>query len=50
MHPAQKDDGSIYWEYVLLYVDDVLCISERPEDIIRKEIGKYFLIRDESIG
>ena len=27
MHLAQKEDGSGYWEYVLLYVDDALCIS-----------------------
>jgi len=50
MRPAQTDDGSTYYEYVLLYVDDILCISLRPEDIIRNEIGKYFHMKEESIG
>ena len=50
MRPAQTDDGFFYWEYVLLYVDDVLCISLRPEEIIRNEIGKYFHLKEESIG
>ena len=50
MRPAQKDDGSTYWEYVLLYVDDALCISQRAESVIRTEIGKYFYVKEESIG
>ena len=27
MRPAQAADGSIYYEFVLLYADDILCIS-----------------------
>ena len=50
MSSVQTDDGSTYYEYVLLYVDDILCISLRPEDIIRNEIGKYFHMKEESIG
>ena len=34
-------DGSEYWEYVLLYVDDCLCISHRPREVLEKEIVKY---------
>ena len=29
MREALKDDGTAYWEYILLYVDDALVISER---------------------
>jgi len=50
MRAAQKDDGSTYWEYVLLYVDDALCISMNAENILRKEIGKYFYVKEGSVG
>jgi len=39
-----------YYEYALLYVDDVLVISENAESVLRKEIGQHFVLRDESIG
>ena len=42
MCPSTKSDGSPYYEYVLLYVDDVLVISEQGEHVLRKELGKYF--------
>ena len=45
-----KLDGQEYYEYVLLYVDDCLVISHKPEAILRKEIGKYFRLKEESIG
>ena len=50
MREAVKSDGSKYWEYVLLYVDDALCISENPEKILREGIGEYFALKEESIG
>ena len=50
MRPSKKDDGSEYWEYILLYMDDALVISDRGEDIIRKELGRCFYIKEESIG
>ena len=45
-----KADGSPYYEYVLLYTDDALVISERGEQILRAEIGRYFELKEESIG
>ena len=48
--PATKADGSEYYEYALLYVDDVLMISENAEEVLRKEIGKYFTLKKGSIG
>ena len=50
MRPAQKADGTEYWEYVLLYVDDALVISENGKEILVKEIGKYFTMNPGSIG
>ncbi len=50
MRPAKKANGDDYWEYVLLYTDDVLCVSMNTEHIIRNEIGKYFKVKEKSIG
>ena len=50
MRPAEKADGSSYYEYVLLYVDDTLVISENAEKILREEIGRYFELKEESVG
>ena len=50
MRCAIKSDGGEYWEYVLLYCDDVLVISDNGEATLRNEIGKYFELKEESIG
>ena len=50
MRPAVKGDGTTYYEYVLLYVDDCLVVSHRAEYILKEEIGKYFPFKPESIG
>ena len=50
MRPKVKSDGSEYWEYVLLYCDDTLVISKDGEQVLREEIGKYFELKEESIG
>ena len=50
MREATKTDGTDYWYYVLLYVDDCLVVSEHGENILREEIGKYFKLKEKSIG
>ena len=50
MRATKKNDGSEYWEYVLLYTDDVLVVSEHGEKFLRTELGKYFELKEESIG
>ena len=50
MRPGTKADGSAYWQYVLLYTDDILAIMEEPEKYIREELGTYFTIKEKSIG
>ena len=50
MRPAIKSDGNTYYEYILLYVDDTLMVSENAESILRNELGRYFHLKEESIG
>ena len=50
MRPGTKDNGTKYWSYVLLYVDDILAIMEDPELFIRDELGKRFTVKEKSIG
>ena len=49
MRRAVKDNGDDYWEYMLLYVDDALCISEYPKEALM-EIDKYFMMKPDSIN
>jgi hypothetical protein len=36
MRPAEKPDGcTYYYEYELVYVDDILILSHKPIDIIK---------------
>ena len=50
MREAQKGNVQHYWENVLLYVDNALCVSERGEDVLRNELGKYFYIKQKPIA
>ena len=50
MRPTVLVNGDEVYEYVLLYTDDCLVISDKAESILRNEIGKYFTLKDESIG
>ena len=47
---AMKDDGRDYYQYVLLYTDDILTIMQNPEDFIRHDIGKRVVVKPNSIG
>ena len=49
MRMAKKDNGDSYYEYLLLYVDDALAISERPKEQLM-EIDKYFKLKPDSVG
>ena len=50
MREAVKSDETQYWEYILLYVDDCLVVSKNGEKVFRNEIGKYFTLKETSIG
>jgi hypothetical protein len=50
MRPALKSDGTEYYEYLLLYTDDALCVSENAETTLRQQLGRYFPLKEGSIG
>jgi hypothetical protein len=50
MRPATHSNGTEYYEYILLYTDDALVISENAEKVLRNELGRYFQLKEESIG
>ena len=47
---VKEEDNSPYWEYVLLYVDDALCVSMDPKSVLENEIGKYWTLKPGSLG
>ena len=47
---SKRSTGEEYYEYVLLYVDNVLVVSEKAEAVLQKEIGKDWILKEESIG
>ena len=50
MREATNMYGTGYWEYVLLYVDDCLVVSDHGEKMLREEIENYFKLKDKSIS
>ena len=44
MRLSKRSTGEAYYEYVLLYVDDVLVVSERAEKVLRTEIGQHVVL------
>jgi len=49
MRPARKANGERYYEYLLVYVDDILAISEDPKAIL-DVLDSHFLLKADSIG
>ena len=51
MRESVREDDSIQcYEYVMLYTDDCLVFSNCGESILRDEIGRYFTLKESSIG
>jgi hypothetical protein len=48
MRPNIKPWGTHYYEYVLVYRDDVLVVSHDPEDIMDK-LGKRYTLKPGSV-
>ena len=48
MRPAIKPNGFEYWEYILCYVDDILCISHDPTKSM-KLIQSKFKLKDDKM-
>ena len=49
MRKRKMDNGPEYYEYMLLYVDDCLCISQHPEAALDR-LRKYFHLKPGSVG
>ena len=49
MRPATKPDGFEYYEYVLIFVDDILHVSHNPMPTL-KTLGKIYELKDGNIG
>ena len=47
--PALKPDGTKYYEYILVYTDDILCLSMDPKSIL-DYLDQRFLLKPESRG
>jgi hypothetical protein len=45
MKPKSRSNGSSYYEYVLCYVDDILCISQDPS-IFMESMKKIFILKN----
>lgn len=48
MRPAVKPDGEEYYEYILVYVDDILCISHKARETMAL-IAKDFRFKKDEI-
>jgi hypothetical protein len=47
---SKRSTGEKYYEYVLLYGNNVLVISKIAGTVLQQEIGQHFVLREESIG
>jgi hypothetical protein len=45
LRPAKKEDGFRYYEYVLVYVDDLLVISHKGEKVM-KALEEFYRLKD----
>ena len=50
MRPAKKIYGTSYYTYILLYTDYILVVSQHSEENLRKDLGRYFELKEDSIG
>jgi hypothetical protein len=46
---AQRPDGTRYYEMVLVYTDDILCVSTDPKAIMCK-LDQDFMLKKDSVG
>ena len=44
-----RESGLAYYEYLLVYVDDILVVSHAPEEVM-KQIGSEFEIKNDKYG
>ena len=49
MKRSVKPSGEKYWSYIIVYVDDILCIHHDPH-IPMKQISDIYLMKDDSMS
>ena len=49
MNADVHSDGTEYYTYILIYVDDILIVSDRPE-FYMKQLEDNYYVKKESIG
>ena len=49
LRAAQRADGSRYYEYILVYTDDILCVSMDPGKIL-SYLDSIFMLKHGSVG
>ena len=49
LRPGVKPDGTEYYEYVLTYVDDILCCSHDPAKVM-ETLKNVYKLKDGSVG
>jgi hypothetical protein len=47
--PQTRPDGTEYYEYLLVYVDDILCVSHKPEETM-KAIASIYRLKNDEVG
>ena len=47
--PSIKSDGTEYYQYLLIYTDDILAIMEELERFVPNELGNVFNLKEKSI-
>jgi hypothetical protein len=45
---SRPDDGVLYWAYILIYADDILCVHHNPGAPLVK-LDEYFKMKERSI-
>jgi hypothetical protein len=45
---TRLDDGVLYWAYILIYVDDILCVNHEPGAPLEK-LDEYLKMKEGSI-
>jgi hypothetical protein len=49
MRPNRKQNGELYYEYVAVYVDDILVIAKPPKET-RNCLAKLYCLKEDSVG
>ena len=48
MKPRTKGNRMEYYKYVLIYVDDILCFSEKPKEVM-DSLSRLYRLKDGSV-